>query len=310
VNIIGKRKIWYAISLLIIVPGIFSLVTHGLRLGIDFQGGALLEVNGKAPAVDVQQLASKYSLKDVTIISSGDNRTLIRYRDEAAPALQERDHRAFSADLAAKGFTEVRFENVGPAVSQDIARNAIISVGLAAIAIVLYIAFAFRNVPPPASSWSFGFAAIAALLHDALLLLGVFSILGWLAKVEIDSLFVTAILTVIGFSVHDTIVVFDRIRENLRRQRGTFEEIVNISILETLARSINTSLTVLLTLLALYLFGGESIKLFVLALLIGIASGTFSSIFNASPLLVTWHNYRIKQSSKTPAKAKTAAAKI
>jgi preprotein translocase subunit SecF len=141
--------------------------------------------------------------------------------------------------------------------------------------------------------------AIAALLHDALFVLGVFSLLGHFLGVEIDALFVTAILTVIGFSVHDTIVVFDRIRENLRRDKGSFEAIVNNSILETIARSINTSLTVLLTLLALFLFGGQSIRMFVLALLIGIASGTYSSIFNASPLLVTWHNWRLRRMAKT-----------
>ena len=140
--------------------------------------------------------------------------------------------------------------------------------------------------------------AIAALLHDALFVLGMFSLLGHFFGVEIDALFVTAILTVIGFSVHDTIVVFDRIRENLRRDKGDFEVIVNNSILETVARSVNTSLTVLFTLLALFLFGGQSIRMFVLALMIGIASGTYSSIFNASPLLVTWQNYRLKQLAK------------
>jgi preprotein translocase subunit SecF len=160
------------------------------------------------------------------------------------------------------------------------------------------VAWAFRNTPPPVSPWGFGIMAIVALLHDALFVLGVFSLLGHFLGVEVDALFVTAILTVIGFSVHDTIVVFDRIRENLRRDKGSFETIVNNSILETVARSINTSLTVLLTLLALFLFGGQSIRLFVLALLIGIASGTYSSIFNASPLLVTLHNWRLKRIQK------------
>ena len=168
---------------------------------------------------------------------------------------------------------------------------------------MLYIAFAFRNIPPPMTSWQFGVVAIVAMLHDALLLVGMFSILGVVAGVEIDSLFITAVLTVIGFSVHDTIVVFDRIRENLRRERGTFEGIVNTSILETLARSLNTSLTVLLALLALYLVGGDSIKLFVLALLVGIASGTYSSILTASPLLVTWHNWRQKRIGLTSQKS-------
>lgn len=155
------------------------------------------------------------------------------------------------------------------------------------------------NEYPPDSTSTPQSASIVALLHDALFVLGIFSLLGHFFQVEIDALFVTAILTVIGFSVHDTIVVFDRIRENLRREKGSFEEIVNHSILETLARSINTSLTVILTLLALLLFGGQSIRYFVLALLIGVASGTYSSIFNASPLLVTWYDYRQKQLAKT-----------
>lgn len=294
-NIIGKRKIWYAISLLIIVPGLISLFTHGLRLGIDFEGGQLMEVEGAAPAADVRAIAGQLKLKDVSVIASGSN-TLIRYRDEGDAKRQQADRVALAAALSRGGHKEVRYETVGPSISSDITRNAIIAVALAAAAIVLYIAFAFRNVPPPVSSWSFGLAAIVALLHDAILLIGIFSILGWLFQTEIDSLFVTAVLTVIGFSVHDTIVVFDRIRENLRRERGSFESIVNQSIQETLARSLNTSLTVLLTLLALFLFGGETIRLFVLALLIGIASGTYSSILNASPLLVTWHNYRLKRS--------------
>jgi preprotein translocase subunit SecF len=187
---------------------------------------------------------------------------------------------------------------VGPTVSSTIATSAVISLVLVSLAIVFYIAFAFRNAPPPVSPWSFGIMAIVALLHDALFVLGVFSILGHFFGVEIDALFVTAILTVIGFSVHDTIVVFDRIRENLRRDKGSFENVVNNSILETIARSINTSLTVILTLLALFLFGGQSIRMFVLALLIGVASGTYSSIFNASPLLVTWHNWRLKRMAK------------
>ena len=296
-NLIGKRKIWYTISLLIIVPGTISLLTHGLRLGIDFQGGQTLQVRGQVQQQDIQSITTLLKLKDVSVVSSGAN-TLIRYRDEADPKTQQADHQAFSSDLAVTGHQEISFDTVGPSISADITRNALISVALAAAAIVLYIAFAFRNIPPPMNSWNFGVAAIIAMLHDALLLIGVFSLLGVFFKVEVDSLFVTAVLTVIGFSVHDTIVVFDRIRENLRKERGDFAEIVNNSILETLARSINTSLTVLLTLLALYLFGGESIKLFVLALLIGIASGTYSSIFNASPVLVSWYTWRQKRAAR------------
>jgi preprotein translocase subunit SecF len=297
-NIIGRRKLWYAISLIVIIPGTISLFRYGLRLGIDFTGGSLIEVQGKAPANRIQELANSHKLHDVTITSSGDSNTLIRFRDEKQGVEAEQNHQQFKASLAKEGLTEVRFDTVGPSVSRDITRNAFISVLLASLAIVMYLAFAFRNTPPPVSPWSFGVMAVAALLHDALLLVGIFSILGHFAGIEVDALFVTAVLTVIGFSVHDTIVVFDRIRENLRRQRASFEEVVNTSIIETLARSLNTSLTVILTLLALYLFGGQSIRSFVLALLIGIISGTYSSIFNASPLLVSWHGYRLKQASR------------
>ncbi len=297
-NIIGHRKIWYGISLALIVPGLISLLLFGLRLGIDFKGGSVLTVQGKADAAQVASDARSFGLKDVTIAASGTDQTDIRYRDEESGAKAEQNHQAFQAKLAEQHLEEVSFDTVGGSVSRDITRNAVLSIILASLAIVLYIAYAFRNMPPPVSPWAFGLAAIGALLHDALFVIGLFSILGKVFGVEVDALFVTAVLTVIGFSVHDTIVVFDRIRENLRRQRGTFEEIVNASILETLARSLNTSLTVLLTLLALFLFGGSSIRLFVLALLVGIVSGTYSSIFNASPLLVSWHNYKIKQLAK------------
>ncbi len=294
-NIIGRRKIWYAISLIAIIPGIISLLVFHLQLGIDFKGGSVLTVAGQPPQVTVKAAAAPLGFKDLTTAVAGGNQTQIRYRDEKSGNEAEAHHQAFKQSLASAGYNEVSYDTVGGSVSKDITRNAFLSILFASIAIVLYIAYAFRNMPPPVSSWAFGFAAIAALLHDALFVLGVFSILGKIGGVEVDALFVTALLTVIGFSVHDTIVVFDRIRENLRRHKGSFEEIVNASIEETLARSLNTSLTVLLTLLALFLFGGQSIKLFVLALLIGITSGTYSSIFNASPLLVSYHNYRIKK---------------
>jgi preprotein translocase subunit SecF len=298
-NLIGKRKIWYAISLVAIVPGLISLMLFGLKLGIDFSSGQLSVVKGTVVVGQVSAAAAKIGLKDVQIVPNGSGQTQIRFTDPAPQASREADHQKLKAALSAQGLQELSFDSIGPTVSQDIARSALISLLIASIAIVLYIAFAFRNVPAPASSWSFGFMAIVALLHDALFVLGIFSLLGHFFQVEIDALFVTAILTVIGFSVHDTIVVFDRIRENLRREKGGFEAIVNHSILETLARSINTSLTVILTLLALLLFGGQSIHYFVLALLIGIASGTYSSIFTASPLLVTWNDYRQKQLAKT-----------
>jgi preprotein translocase subunit SecF len=285
-----------------IVPGIISLFLWGLRLGIDFNAGQLLTVRGDAAAAKVDAAAQGLGFKDIQVVAGGSGQTQIRYRDPSPQAQHEANHQKFKAGLVKQGMTELSFDSVGPTVSSTIAKSAVLSLVLVSLAIVLYIAWAFRNTPPPVSPWSFGIMAIAALLHDALFVLGVFSLLGHFFGVEIDALFVTAILTVIGFSVHDTIVVFDRIRENLRRDKGSFETVVNNSILETIARSINTSMTVLLTLLALFLFGGESIRMFVLALLIGVASGTYSSIFNASPLLVTWHNWRLKRMAKVPAK--------
>lgn len=296
-DVVGKRRIWYAISIIGIVPGLISLALFGLKLGIDFKGGAVLEVKGTVDTEVVQQIAEEHKFEDVTITPSGSS-TLIRYRDEETGAKQEANHQEFKKDLANKQYVELSYNVVGPSVSRDISRNALLSILAASLAIVTYIAWAFRNVPRPLTSWNFGIGAIIALLHDSLLLIGTFSLLGHFFGVEVDALFVTAVLTVIGFSVHDTIVVYDRIRENLRSKRGSFDEIVNNSIIETLARSLNTSLTVLLTLLALFLFGGASIKTFVLALLIGIISGTYSSIFNASQLLVSWQHYKAKHPKK------------
>lgn len=297
-NIIGRRKLWYAISIIMIVPGVISLFMFGLKLGIDFNSGQLSTVRGDVTTEKVNAASEGLGFRDVQVVSAGGGQTQIRYRDPAPQAQHEANHQKFKKALEDRGINELSFDSVGPAVSSTIARNAVISLVVVSLAIVLYIAWAFRNTPPPVSPWGFGIMAIAALLHDALFILGLFSLLGHFFGVEIDALFVTAVLTVIGFSVHDTIVVFDRIRENLRRDKGEFETVVNNSILETIGRSINTSLTVLLTLLALFLFGGHSIRMFVLALLIGIASGTYSSIFNASPLLVTWHNWRLKRMQK------------
>jgi preprotein translocase subunit SecF len=190
-------------------------------------------------------------------------------------------------------FKELQFETIGSSVGNSIRNRAIYAVALASVGILLYIVYAFRNTQRP---FLYGVCALVAMLHDVLVVLGIFSILGEVADVEVNALFVTALLTVIGFSVHDTIVVFDRIRENLAaRVAPNFEETVNYSLAQTIVRSINTSLTVVLTLLALYLYGGESTKEFVLTLLIGVVSGTYSSIFNASQLLVAWENGEIQR---------------
>lgn len=296
-NIIGRRRLWFIISILVILPGIVALAAWGLKPGIDFSGGQVMEVGKTTDTSEVLQLFEAAGARDLTVTTTGDATLLVRYRDaEGKTAIETNEQ--IKQSLSQIGAEQISYESVGPAVSRDITKNAVISVALAAVAIVLFLAVSFRNTPPPVSPWSFGITAVIALLHDTLALLGIFAILGHYYNVEIDSLFITAVLTTIGFSVHDTIVVFDRIRENLKRYTHPFEIIVNDSIVETIARSLSTSLTVLMTLLALLIFGGESIRLFVLALLLGVLLGTYSSIFNAAPMLVVWNNFKLKRQSK------------
>jgi preprotein translocase subunit SecF len=206
--------------------------------------------------------------------------------------VNEKQNQQVKKELATRlgTFKEESFETIGPTIGQETTVNAVKAIIVASVLIVLYIAWSFRKVPKPTSSWRFGIAAVLALLHDLLVLIGLFSLFGHFFHVEIDSLFITALLTVMGFSVHDTIVVFDRVRENLLKGSPLpFPETVNNSILQTIDRSLNTSLTAALVLFTLLLFGGETTKWFVIALLIGIISGTYSSIFNAAPFLVLWH---------------------
>lgn len=288
-DLVGKRYLWFLLSLLIIVPGLISLTVHGLRLSIDFTGGSLweLQLNRSVQPGEVRQVLADHGIDDALVQTAENNVVLIRMR-ELKEGSQEKEQLSQALRSQFGDFTELRLESIGPTLGTAIRNRAILAVALTTIGILLYIAYAFRNTNNPLL---YGIAAILAMLHDVAVVVGIFSLLGWLRGVEIDALFVTALLTVIGFSVHDTIVVFDRIRENLaRRAAPTFEQIVNYSLVQTLVRSLNTSLTVVLTLLALYLFGGETIRTFVLALLIGIISGTYSSIFNASQIVVVWEN--------------------
>lgn len=289
-DIIGKRNWYFVFSFLIIIPGIISLFMWGLRLSIDFTGGSrmTLILPQTVNEQTVEKVKNTFTQKNIEVVTvqSAQNRMIVRTK-----TVNEKQNAAILADLK-KSVGSVRqeeFETIGPVIGQEITMNAIKAVAVASIMIILYIAWSFRGVRKPASSWRFGVCAIAALVHDVLLLLGLFSLLGHFFHVEVDSLFVTAVLTVIGFSVHDTIVVFDRIRENLRRTvDAPFGQVVNDSILQTLVRSLNTSFTTLLVLFTLLLFGGETIRWFILALFIGILSGTYSSIFNAAQLLVVW----------------------
>jgi len=283
-----ERKWWYfGLSGLLIIPGLIFLLLGGLKPGIEFKGGTLLDLRFDSPPAisEVQTLMSDLKHPEAQVTAAEGGRIEVRTFEMKPDELV-----ATEAALRAKFGTNVKDVNpqvVSPSFSGELIDNAVRSIALASVMIVLLIAFAFRNFGWAA--FRYGIAAIISLLHDAAVVLGFFAILGYFFNVEIDSLFVTAVLTIIGFSVHDTIVVFDRIRENLRLNPGeALNPVINFSIMQTLARSVITSLTVVLTLLALYLFGGFSMRNFALALLVGIVSGTYSSIFNASQIISLW----------------------
>ncbi len=295
VDIVGKKFWYFLFSALVIIPGIISLAVWRLDVGIDFTGGTLLEYQFNQPLAkdQITNTLKDKGIEVATVADTSTNSYLIRTKP-----LNDSQIKNARVSLEAKfgQLKQLREETIGPTIGAELLRKSIVALILASVAIVVYIAWAFRKVPSPASSWRFGVCAVAALLHDVLVVIGAFSILGHFFAAEVDSLFVTALLTVIGFSVHDTIVVFDRIRENLNKHiSSSFAETVNHSIIQTLSRSLNTSLTVVFVLLAVLLFGGSSIHWFTVALLIGIVSGTYSSIFNASPLLVLWQEWTDKR---------------
>lgn len=299
-NIIGRKKIFFAISLLVMIPGLVSLALYGLNLSIEFTGGSRMSVSFSKEVTSEQKDFIRKNLegKNVKVSSIETSNKLAIVR---TAQIDQKKNGEFVKDLSSKykDAKQQEFSTIGPTIGAETTVNAIKAVVFASILIVIYVSLVFRSVPKPASSIRFGVSTVAALIHDVLVVVGVFSLLGHFLNVEIDSLFITALLTVIGFSVHDTIVVFDRIRENLGKNTSeSFSQVVNDSILQTIGRSLNTSITVLLVLFALLLFGGESIRWFVVALIVGIASGTYSSIFNASPILVVWHEWSLKRHSK------------
>ena len=292
-DIISHRNVFFLISLLIIVPGIISMVTRGFLLGIDFQGGTEFFISFKdnQPALAAVESAVAGEGVNGQVQQTSTGKFIIR-----TSVLDPNQAKHFTDDVGSKVGSAVTVEQqnqVGGTIAGETVTTALVAIVAASTLILLYLAFRFRRVPGGwRSGFQFGGSALLALLHDVFLLTGIFSILGRVFGLrigEIDSFFLTAVLTVVGFSVHDTIVVFDRIRENMIvSSRLTFEQVVNLSIMQTAARSIITSFTVVLVLLSLLLFGGDTLKGFALALLIGIVSGTYSSIFNASPLLVVW----------------------
>lgn len=300
-KIIEKTKIWFGVSAVMIASSLFAIAAYGLNLGIDFTGGTLMELKFEQQA-DSAKIAEVYSqtleLDQAPVIIPGEeNSYIIRTKD-----IDDVAHTQLIGEIESSVgvFEELRFTTIGPTVGDTMKEKAVIALSLAIVAIILFIAFAFRKIPRSISPWKFGYCAIAALVHDILITLGVFAFLGKFMGVEIDMLFITALLTIMGFSVHDTIVVFDRIRENLKLQdrSSTFGNTANAALNQTMARSINTSLSTLITLVALLLFASESIYWFVFALVFGILIGTYSSVFIASPLLVAWQNRVTKKQRK------------
>ena len=306
INIVSKRYWFFGLSLLVIIPGLLALLAWGLPVGIDFSGGSMLELrftSGSLPTTgDVVRLYTDAGVADPIVQSVGTDGLLIRSK-----TMDDATKGEIVDALAAQSGTPVdvqRFESVGPAIGAEVAQRAGLAVAVAAIGILFYISYAFRKVD---HAVRYGVAAILAMLHDVLVVIGVEAILGHFLGWEVDSLFLTALLTVIGFSVHDTIVVFDRIRENRRlHRRLSYDALVNHSIVQTLDRSINTQLTVMFTLLALLLFGGVTTHHFVTILLVGVFSGTYSSIFNASQLLAAWYEWDAVRKARLQAAARRA----
>ena len=308
--VINYRKVFYTISGALVIASFVSLAVWGLKPGIDFTGGTLIEVaypqtvaSTSTPAVstrpDQVKLTSALVAIDpgASVRASGADEFIVRMKD----VNKEEDKASVMNALSVDGtVTPVikTFDSIGPVLGAEALRKAYVSILLVILGIVLYVTFAFRKVSKPVQSWKYGLVAVAALVHDVIIPTGVFSILGHFAGYEVDTLFVTALLVILGFSVHDTIVVFYRVRENLSHAVGVsgslrkpFSQIVGESVSQTFTRSINTSMTTLIALVVLYFLGGSTTEHFSLALIIGIAVGTYSSIFIGSPLLVTIQNW-------------------
>jgi preprotein translocase subunit SecF len=291
-DFVGKRYKLFLLSALVIVPGLISLIFFGLKPGIDFKSGTVMTLRFAGSVTEEQLRGSLTALgyKDNVVQHTSEGDFIVHLVELSTDQEQQ-----LIANLGTGlGATpEVRdLAVVSPSVASQTARNALIAVAVAAGGILLYISWAFRRMPNP---FRWGTCAVIALVHDVLVTVGIFSILGWAFKIEVDALFITGMLTVVGYSVHDTIVVFDRIRENVsKRTRSDFAEVVNDSILETLVRSLTTSLLVIFVLLALFMLGGPTIHYFILVLLVGVITGTYSSVCNASQLLVVWdkHEWR------------------
>lgn len=294
-NFTKYSLVYYIISGILIIASVVCLFMFGLKFGIEFAGGSNMQVEfttARPTNEAIKDALKGFNLGDITIQPTGNAGAILQFKgvDEAA-------HQQILAEInKLSGASEKSFQYIGPSVGQELRNKTELAIVLALVAITIYIAFAFRKVSRPVASWKYGITSLIALFHDVLIPLGVFAVLGELYNVEITIPIIAALLTVLGFSVHDTIVIFDRIRENIfRRGMGEFEDTVNVSLNQTLGRSLSTVFSTLIVLIAIYFFGGETLKYFALTLIIGITSGAYSSIFIASPLLVSWYKWNAKR---------------
>lgn len=295
--ILNNKKIFLSVSLVLFVASIVSILVFGLKLGIDFKGGAISEVVYTTERPSLEILNSNLSglgFGNILVQPAGDLGYIIKSKD-----LNDTEHSVLLTALSVGGtydLKETNFNSIGPSVGKELTRKAILSIILVILVIICFIAFAFRKVSKPVSSWKYGLIAVIALVHDIVIPVGVFSLIAYFTSAQVDSLFVVALLTILGLSLSDTIVIFDRIRENLKNNINTsFEENVGLSLKQSITRSLNTSITTLIVLLALFVFGPESTKYFALMLILGMFFGTYSSIFLASPLLVIFNKSSNKQ---------------
>jgi preprotein translocase subunit SecF len=285
---IYKFMFWFSISLVVLSIG--AVAVFGLKLGVDFKGGSVLELNFKnRPDTTLIQKALNAKVGDVELNSEGNTGLIVRTHE-----LTEQQHQdalsTINASFPDAGLQEKQFSSVGPIIGNELKQKSLTAILIVLLCVILYIAFVFRKLGRTTSPWAMGLAAVIALAHDVSIPVGVFAVLGHFYGIEITGVFVAAALTILGYSVSDTVVIFDRVRENVIRggNKAEFGALVHRSVMQTLARSLNTVFTVLLSLFAIYFFGGASIKYFALALIIGIFLGAYSSIFVASPLLVWW----------------------
>ncbi len=298
-----------------IASSIFAVLFWGIKFGIDFTGGSILEFEFNEQKIEKDVVfssidnfadAKELNLGDISLRETGEKGYILRSKnitDETKNLMISTIENETKSSI-----TEIRFNNIGPTMGDELKGKALVSILVVVILIVLFIALAFRKVSKPVSSWNYGFVAVIAFFHDVLFPLGIFALLGHFYGVEVDTLFVVAILVVLGYSINDTIVVFDRIRENLqaypdKKKAKVFESVVGKSLKETLGRSLNTSITTLIALFAIFFLGGESTKYFALALIAGITAGTYSSIFFASPMLVTIQKIQAKRAQNSVVEA-------